>query len=84
MIHILISVCITSTEEGGENGKGKQCIFPFIYQNTRYEKCTTVDSHTPWCSTNVDKSYHHIEEAGYWGACLDNCTVEGKITIHYL
>ena len=80
----MISACVTRTEDGGKNGKGKECIFPFIYQNIKYEKCTTVDSNTPWCSTKVDKSKHHIEDGGFWGACLKTCPVEGMVNINYL
>ena len=80
----MISACVTRTEDGGKNGKGKKCIFPFIYKNIKYEKCTTVDSITPWCSTNVDKSKHHIEDGGFWGACPETCPVEGMINMNYL
>ena len=82
---MIFSVCNTTTEGGGEKGNGKKCMFPFIYQNIKYERCITVDSNTgPWCSTNVDESKHHIEEAGYWGLCPDSCPVEGMIIINHL
>ena len=51
---------------------GKKCVFPFIYKHRKYEKCTTIEHGTPWCSTMVDKHFHkHI--AGHWGNCGDGC-----------
>ena len=71
--------CSTSTTMGGMNGKGKKCIFPFVYQNITYTKCTKNDARTGkhWCSTFVDSNQHHVEENGYWGICLDECLIEG-------
>ena len=80
---LLITECITKDgPEGGKYGKGQKCIFPFMYHNTSYSKCITVDSPLtePWCSTRVNKTNgHHIEEKGYWGICPKSCPVEGKI-----
>ena len=72
---------MTSEIEGGRNGRGRNCTFPFIYQNITYTKCTQNDAPTnkPWCSTQVDSNHHHIEDKGYWGVCLDGCHVEGNI-----
>ena len=72
--------CLTSEKEGGRNGQGKKCIFPFVYQNITYINCTKNDAPTnkPWCSTQVDSNHHHIEDKGYWGVCLDGCRVEGN------
>jgi len=52
---------------------GLPCIFPFIYQNTTYNKCTARDSDTgqPWCATSVDNTGHVIDYA--WGDCAEGC-----------
>ena len=68
--------------EGGDNAKGKKCIFPFIYHNISYTKCTfdNAAANKPWCSTLVNESNnHHIEGGGNWGVCMKNCPIEGNI-----
>ena len=73
-------------EKGGKNARGKQCIFPFIYKNRTYTKCTynNAASDEPWCSTKVDESNNnHINGGGHWGICLNNCSIEGKLKFYY-
>ncbi|XP_027715127.1 binder of sperm protein homolog 2-like isoform X4 [Vombatus ursinus] len=41
----------------------KPCAFPFIYENVRYEHCTTVNSDFAWCS--VDSIFN-----GKWRYCV--------------
>jgi hypothetical protein len=52
---------------------GLPCIFPFIYQNQTYNKCTPRDSDTrqPWCATAVDSDNVVIDYA--WGDCAEGC-----------
>jgi len=52
---------------------GKPCIFPFIYQNTTYDRCTSRDSDTgqPWCATAIDNEGYVIDYA--WGDCDEGC-----------
>jgi len=54
-------------------GKGKPCIFPFIYQEKEYNTCTKDgddEVHEYWCSTKVDDGVH---VSGEWGRCSKRC-----------
>ena len=49
---------------GCQTTKGEACKFPFTYQGTEYNQCTTVANNgVPWCST-----------ATGWGNCQQSCT----------
>ena len=77
----IFTVCFTNEKGGGKNGRGKECMFPFIYLNISHLKCTTSNSQLdePWCSTKVDESNRrHIDGDGNWGVCLETCEFEGK------
>ena len=50
---------------------GSKCIFPFLYGEVTYHKCTSVDySGTFWCATGVD-SYGKV--AWDYGSCGSEC-----------
>ena len=38
----------------------KRCVFPFIYERKKYEYCTPVNHHQPWCATEVDENNNYI------------------------
>ena len=51
---------------------GQKCIFPFNYEGTTYDKCTSDDNDQPWCAYEVDSSGTLIEDE--WGNCDAACT----------
>jgi len=66
---------------GGEDDKrcttedGRICQFPFIYEGKKYNRCTTDNDPDGklWCSTKVDSSGNHVQNAGQWGYCGNTC-----------
>ena len=62
------------TESGPE--PRRPCVFPFIYNGVKYNECTFVDWHQPWCSVEVNDNQNHID--GKWGNCKKTCN-KGKI-----
>ena len=43
------------------------CVFPFIYEGTTIDRCTTIDGDQPWCATSVDGKGTMTE----WEYCTD-------------
>ena len=73
----LFLVCKTS--ETSSNQANKECIFPFNYVGQTYTECTTVDYHTRWCATKVDRSGTYVRKQ--WGECGSNCQkCDSKLT----
>ena len=77
-----------STNEGGPQ-KNVPCVFPFIFADRIYYKCTSdFDKDKKfWCSTKVDEEQHHISHGGNWGYCSNsNCRklIESLIVELYL
>lgn len=62
--------CVTTGAAGID--AGNPCLFPFEYQGSAYEGCTTLP-HTSlwWCFTQVDAS--GVGVAGQWGSCASSC-----------
>ena len=58
----------------------ESCIFPFKFRGITFNECTTEGNAegdlTPWCSTLVDDSGAHIQEAGNWGNCGPDCKLK--------
>ena len=58
------------------------CIFPFKFKNVTYHQCTKADNAegdiTPWCSTLIDDSGEHIGDAGNWGYCGPDCSLDAS------
>ena len=53
----------------------KLCVFPFWYNGTRYDECTSIDNDgVSWCSTEVDANDLHI--VGQTGSCGPYCHVK--------
>ena len=53
------------------------CIFPFELKGITYHQCTTTEGAiTPWCSTLIDDSGEHIGDAGNWGYCGPECSLD--------
>jgi len=52
---------------------GTQCVFPFRYAGTSYDRCTSYSNNgVPWCSTQTDDAGNHI--VGNYDSCnLDTC-----------
>mmetsp|Transcript_9963 Transcript_9963/g.11312 ORF Transcript_9963/g.11312 Transcript_9963/m.11312 type:complete len:188 (+) Transcript_9963:28-591(+) len=57
---------------------GLDCIFPFIFENHTFDRCTTYDPDYPdsaeWCAVSV----HANGTADQWAACM--CTACAKTT----
>ena len=71
-----VSECKT-TVFGDAPQHNKACIFPFIYRDTEYNKCSTVDNDgVPWCSTKTDRLNNHIKFE--WGNCASECPGSGR------
>ena len=59
------------TTDGSED-PGQPCVFPFVYNQTLYNGCTTAGSSAdPWCSTALDARGVYV--AGRWGTCEPAC-----------
>ena len=58
---------------------GKSCIFPFKYDSTTFNRCTTKDSGNgqPWCATKVDREDNYQVIDNEWGECVDGCPGTG-------
>ena len=67
--------CSTTTGEGGKNGEGKPCTFPFLYNGKMKDSCTTEDDPDGrhWCATKVDPDTKKLTKGGNWGFCKDSC-----------
>ena len=52
---------------------GSPCMFPFIFGNQLYTRCTLdfTDDGKPWCSTKVSEGNFHVQ--GNWGKCDATC-----------
>lgn len=48
-------------------GRGKTCVFPFIFKDIKYHSCTTDGHSTIWCATEVDDKGILVE--GKWAEC---------------
>ena len=57
---------VTYVCEGNSGADQNKCIFPFIYNGTRYFECTSFEKGIPWCSTKND--VNGIMEM--WSYCL--------------
>ena len=72
-------ILLNCSTESGPNPNAT-CIFPFKFKNFTYHQCTTADNAegdiTPWCSTLIDDSGEHIGDAGNWGYCGPNCSLD--------
>eukprot|EP00747_Dinoflagellata_sp_TGD_P163726 gnl/TRDRNA2_/TRDRNA2_182724_c0_seq1.p1 gnl/TRDRNA2_/TRDRNA2_182724_c0~~gnl/TRDRNA2_/TRDRNA2_182724_c0_seq1.p1 ORF type:complete len:572 (+),score=57.60 gnl/TRDRNA2_/TRDRNA2_182724_c0_seq1:114-1829(+) len=52
-------------------GHGEKCQFPFLYKNTTYNACTTIDLGKAWCSTGAA-----VADVGTaWGICSAACPI---------
>ena len=58
-----------ATKDGPDANKA--CVFPFQYDGTSYNNCTTKDHDQLWCATEVDADGDYID--GQWGNCNSNC-----------
>ena len=65
-----IGSCKTWVKYGGPTDKGKSCVFPFIFNGKKYEKCKKWGS-VSWCATKTTKDGTLV--LGRWGICNKNC-----------
>ena len=65
-----IGPCKTWVKYGGPTDKGKPCVFPFIFNGKKYEKCKKWGS-VSWCATKTTKDGTLV--LGRWGICNKNC-----------
>ena len=58
------------------------CIFPFVFNNFTYSKCTWDASHftnhKPWCSGETDAMGNHLTGQRKWANCASQCPVLPK------
>ncbi|XP_065839072.1 uncharacterized protein [Oscarella lobularis] len=72
IIDCLVSKCrsdfpsVTYVCEGNSGADQYKCIFPFIYNGTRFFECTSFEKGIPWCSTKNDVN-GNME---MWSYCL--------------
>ena len=57
---------VTYVCEGNSGADQIKCIFPFIYNGTRFFECTSFEKGIPWCSTKNDVN-GNME---MWSYCL--------------
>ena len=71
-----IGKCITTSDRGTYlgKGKGKPCVFPFIYGGKKYSSCQPENNYL-WCPTEVGKQGEYI---GKWGKCDGKCPKQGN------
>ena len=61
---------MSCTTNGGAD-PGSQCVFPFVYEEITYQKCTRAENNgVPWCATEVDSDMNYLK----WGNCGPNCS----------
>jgi hypothetical protein len=81
--NVCFFVSLTAALEGcvvtdGANN-GTECVFPFIYNNTKYSGCILEANSEfsfeieSWCSTEVDQLGVHVSGKGKWGHCSSKC-----------
>ena len=61
-------VRVRSADSQGSGDFVNECNFPFQYDGTVYNDCTTVGHDKPWCSIETTSNDVHIP--GSWGNCL--------------
>jgi len=54
-------------------GKGKPCIFPFVYKGVRYFYCTKDSDTKAWCSVEVNNRKDFLHIKGKYGYCDKSC-----------
>eukprot|EP00096_Caligus_rogercresseyi_P016610 TRINITY_DN933_c0_g1_i7.p1 TRINITY_DN933_c0_g1~~TRINITY_DN933_c0_g1_i7.p1 ORF type:complete len:433 (+),score=120.62 TRINITY_DN933_c0_g1_i7:227-1525(+) len=55
------------------------CVFPFVYNDVEYDKCTDVDSDFLWCASMLDDSGVMIDNM--WGKCDAESCAETPIPL---
>lgn len=58
-------VCFTVGRRGV--GRGKRCVFPFVYKGNTYHGCTLRNNFRIWCATQVD--WGDVAVPGKWAEC---------------
>ena len=63
---------------------GKDCVFPFKYNDEEYNECTWEEAPTgeAWCSTLVDEAGNHVENKKKWAVCGPGCPIESELMIN--
>ena len=77
-VYFLSDRCVTVDGPG----RGKECQFPFIFEDKTRTGCTTDTDPEgkPWCSTKVDSQGVHVGGGGHWAHCSPDCPVDEKCT----
>ena len=60
---------------GCKTKDGKDCKFPFTYQNVTYTNCPVdpINPNETWCSIKTDSNGVHVNGVGNYGFCSDDC-----------
>ncbi len=61
----------------GGTGYGMCCHFPFTYNGTKYDKCITDNSDSPWCATTFD-----FNADNKWGYCKETIEDTRELSIN--
>jgi len=52
---------------------GKNCVFPFYFEDEDFHGCVSVNGERPWCATAVDEIEDFLP--GRWGFCGEDCPI---------
>ena len=66
--------CETYTTGG--NADGASCQFPFIYKESLYYQCVSLDHKRPWCATS-----YNFDQDEIWGNCAGGIVL--LIDLHF-
>uniref|UniRef100_A0A8C6YCL6 Fibronectin type-II domain-containing protein n=1 Tax=Naja naja TaxID=35670 RepID=A0A8C6YCL6_NAJNA len=68
--------CATEGKRNNSNSKGKRCVFPFIYNGTKFNSCTNQNSEDGrfWCSVT-----HNYDKSQQWSYCADTSKINQKL-----
>ena len=70
--------CETFTTGG--NANGGSCQFPFVYKETLYYQCVSLDHKRPWCATT-----YNFDQDQTWGNCAGKLLIQLKESLlHFI
>ena len=58
------------TQANSGTSGGKECVFPFIYNDVTYTRCTSIDWGRPWCATTDNRDRDNL-----WAECISKLLI---------